>query len=74
MHINVIALIGLLLIIAIAWWAISSLSLPPPIRMIVIVVIAVLCILWVASTFGLMPSGTISIGQTPAIHVMFPDV
>lgn len=74
MHINVIALIGLLLIIAIAWWAISSLSLPPPIRMIVIVVIAVLCILWVASTFGLMPSGTITIGQLPPNHAMLTDV
>lgn len=63
MHINIIALIGLLLIVAIAWWAINQLSLPPPIRMIVIVVVAVLCILWVAQTFGLLNGGSINIGD-----------
>ncbi len=63
MHIAIIPLLGLLLIVAIAWWAISSLSLPPPIRMIVIVVVAVLCILWVASTFGLMQGGNLTIGD-----------
>lgn len=66
MHVNIIALIGLLLIVAIAWWAISQLSLPQPIRMIVIVVVAVLCILWVAQAFGLMSGGTITIGDIAA--------
>lgn len=68
MHINIIALIGLLLIVAIAWWAINSLSLPPPIRMIVICVVAILCILWVAQTFGLLNGGSITIGDLPTAH------
>ncbi len=61
MHIALIPLLGLLLIVAIAYWAISQLSLPPPIRMIVIVVVAVLCILWVASAFGVIQGGILTV-------------
>jgi len=62
MHIAIIPLLGLLLICAIAWWAISQLALPQPLRMIIIVVVAVLCILWVAQTFGVISGGVITVG------------
>lgn len=63
MHIAIVPLIGLLLIIAIAYWAISQITLPPPIRMIIIVVVAVLCILWVGQTFGVFSGGQITVGS-----------
>lgn len=52
-----------MLIISIAWYAISQLTLPPPIRMIIIVVVAVLCILWVGQTFGVFSGGQITVGS-----------
>jgi hypothetical protein len=61
MHIAIIPLIGLLLIIAIAWYAITQLTLPPPVRMVVIVLACVILILWVASIFGLLGGGMISV-------------
>lgn len=63
MHIALIPLLGLLLICAIAWWAINYLSLPPPIKMIIVVVVAVLCIIWVAHTFGLLEGTGISVSS-----------
>lgn len=41
-----VSLLILLLVLAIAWWAISQLSLPPPVRMIVVVFIAIIAIVW----------------------------
>jgi len=57
MHIALIPIIGLLLIIAIAWYAISQMTLPPPVRMIIIVIACVVCILVVADMFGVMSLG-----------------
>lgn len=54
MHIALLPLLGLLLIIAIAWYLIQNLTLPPLVRMVVIVIACVLLILWVAQVFGLM--------------------
>ncbi len=49
----IIQLIGILLIVAISWYAINNLTLPPPVRMVVIVLGCVLLIVWVAGAFGL---------------------
>jgi hypothetical protein len=57
MHIAIIPIIGLLLIVAIAWYAINQLTLPPPVRMIIIVIACVVCILIVADMFGVMSLG-----------------
>jgi hypothetical protein len=46
-------LIGLLLIIAIGWYLLSVLTLPPPVRMVIIVVACVILMIWVAGIFGL---------------------
>lgn len=64
MHINIVHTIGILLIIALAWGAIQYMTLPPPVKMIVIVLMFVLAILWVAETFGLFPGGSITVGLT----------
>ena len=45
--------IHVLLVIAIAWWAISQLTLPPPVRMVVVVLGAVLLIVWLLSLGGM---------------------
>ena len=63
MHISLIPLIGVLLIVAVAWYCINQLTLPPPVRMVIIVIACVILILWVASIFGLMPGGFITVGQ-----------
>jgi hypothetical protein len=57
MHIAIIPIIGLLLIVALAWYAINQLTLPPPVRMIIIVIACVICILIVADMFGVMSLG-----------------
>ncbi len=62
MHIAIIPLIGLLLIIGIAYYAINQIPLPPPVKMVIIVVVCCILILWVASVFGLLPGGVITIG------------
>lgn len=62
MHIAIVPLIGLILIIAIAWWALGQFPVPEPVRWIVIAVLAVLAILWVADAFGIMRAGVIVIG------------
>ncbi len=49
----ILQLIGLLLVVSIAWYAISQLTLPPPVRMVVIVVCCIILILWAISAFGL---------------------
>ena len=61
MHIALIPIIGLLLIIAIAWYAINQLTLPPPVRMVIIVVACVICILVVAGMFGVVDLGGVSL-------------
>lgn len=70
MHIHLIPLIGLLLIVAIAWYAINQLSLPPPVRMIIIVVACVICILIVAQMFGVMDGAGISITRIEALRAL----
>ena len=62
MHIAIIPLLGVLLIAAIAWYAISQLTLPAPVRMVIIVIACVILILWVASVFGLMSGTGITLG------------
>lgn len=47
-----ITLLVFCLIAAIAWWAIGQLSLPPPIRMVVIVVLAIIAILFLVNMLG----------------------
>lgn len=49
-----ITLIVICAIIGIGWWAINQLSLPPPIRMVAVVVIAIVAILLL---LRLMPGG-----------------
>jgi H+/Cl- antiporter ClcA len=44
------------LIIAIVWWALQQLSLPQPIRMVVVVIIALIAILWLVQFLGVGPS------------------
>ncbi len=46
-------LVGILLLIAIGWYLLQNLTLPPPVRMVVIVVGCLILMLWVASAFGL---------------------
>lgn len=70
MHIAIVPLIGVLLICAIAWYAISQMTLPPPVRMVIIVIACVILILWVASVFGLMSGGAITIGQLSFFRAM----
>ena len=41
----IVSLLVLLAVFAIVWWAISQLSLPPPIRMVAVVVLALLAII-----------------------------
>ena len=60
-HIAIVPLIGLLLIIALAWYLFTQLTLPQPVRMVVIVVACVVLILWVASLFGVLGGGVISL-------------
>jgi hypothetical protein len=57
MHIALIPIIGVLLIVAIAWYLLNQLSLPPPVRMVVIVVACVILILIVADMFGVFSLG-----------------
>lgn len=45
----IVTLLGVALIIGIAWWALDQIPLPPPIRMIVVVIVAIICILVVAN-------------------------
>lgn len=56
-------LIGLLilcLVVALVWWAITQLPLPPPVRMIVAVVLALICIVAVLNWFPMdLPHGRI---------------
>jgi hypothetical protein len=61
MHIAIVPLIGILLIIGLAWYAISQIPLPPPVRIVIIVLACVILILWVASVFGLLGGGVISV-------------
>ncbi len=63
MHIHLIPIIGLLLIIAIVWYLINQLTLPPPVRMVIIVVACVICILIVAQMFGVMDLGGVSVSS-----------
>ncbi len=63
MHIHLIPIIGLLLIIAIVWYLINQLTLPPPVRMVIIVVACVICILIVAQMFGVMDFGGVSVSS-----------
>ena len=60
-HIAIVPLIGLLLILAIAWYLFTQLTLPQPVRMVVIVVACMILILWVASLFGLLGGGVVSL-------------
>lgn len=42
---TIVTLLVALAIFAIAWWAISQLDLPPPLRMVAVVIIAIIAIL-----------------------------
>lgn len=46
-------LIGILLIIAIVWYMLNNIPLPPPVRMVVIVIGCIFLIVIVANMFGL---------------------
>jgi hypothetical protein len=70
MHIALIPLIGVLLIVAIAWYAINQLTLPPMVKTVIIVLACVILIIWVASVFGLMPGGSITIGELSHYRAM----
>jgi hypothetical protein len=48
-------LLAILLIFAIAWWAISQLTLPPPVRMAVAVIVAILAIVMILQFIGGVP-------------------
>ena len=47
----IVSLLVVCLILAIAWWAINQLTLPPPVRMVVVVIIVFVWIIdgWVAN-------------------------
>lgn len=57
------ALVGplcLCLILGIVWWALNQLSLPPPVRMVAAVVLALLCIVAVLNWLPIsLPHGRI---------------
>jgi hypothetical protein len=57
-----ITLLVYLVIIAIIWWVIGQLSLPPPIRLVAIIVIAIVAIFMLLSLvgggFGCLDCGT----------------
>lgn len=61
MHIAILPIIGLLLIAAILWYAINQMTLPPPVRMVVIVVGCMLLILIVAQIFGVFNGAGITL-------------
>jgi hypothetical protein len=61
MHIALIPIIGLLLICAIAWYCLNQMTLPPPVRMVIIVIACVILILIVADMFGVGGMGHLSI-------------
>lgn len=70
MHIHLIPIIGLLLIVAIAWYCINQLTLPAPVRMVIIVVACVICILVVAQMFGVMDFGGVSVSSiSPRLNI-----
>lgn len=52
----IIYLLVICLILGIAWWALSQLTLPPPVRMIVVVVIALVAIVFLLQLVGGVPS------------------
>ena len=70
MHIHLIPIIGLLLIIAIVWYLINQLTLPPPVRMVIIVIACVICILIVAQMFGVMDLGGVSVSSLTQFRAM----
>ncbi len=49
-----ITLLVLLLIFAVFWWVIQQLSLPQPVRMVVVVVFAIICLVYL---LGFLPAG-----------------
>jgi ABC-type uncharacterized transport system permease subunit len=51
----IVSLLVICLIIAIAYWAINQLTLPPPVRMVVIVIIALVAILFLLQFVGGVP-------------------
>jgi hypothetical protein len=61
MHIAILPIIGLLLIVAILWYAINQMTLPPPVKMVVIVIGCVLLILIVAQIFGVFNGAGITL-------------
>lgn len=50
-----ISLLILCVIFAIVWWVIGQLSLPPPIRMVVIVIMAIIAIVFLLQFVGGVP-------------------
>lgn len=54
MDILIYLLIGLV-IVAILWWVINQLGLPPPMRMVAVVVIAIVAILFLLQLVGSAP-------------------
>ena len=70
MHIHLIPIIGLLLIIEIVWYLINQLTLPPPVRMVIIVIACVICILIVAQMFGVMDLGGVSVSSLTQFRAM----
>jgi hypothetical protein len=51
----IVSLLVICLIIAIAYWAINQLTLPPPVRMVVVVIIALVAILFLLQFVGGIP-------------------
>lgn len=51
-----VSLLVICLIIGIAWWALEQLTLPPPVRMVVVVLIAILAIGFLLNFVGGVPS------------------
>lgn len=48
----IVSLLVICLILAIAYWAISQLTLPPPVRMVVVVIIALIAIVFLLQLVG----------------------
>ena len=52
----IVSLLVALLIFAIVWWAINQLSLPPPVRMVAVVIMAIVALVFLLQFVGGIPS------------------
>lgn len=51
-----VSLLVILVIFALVYWVIEQLTLPPPIRMVAIVIFAIVALFWLLSLVGSVPS------------------